>query len=102
MDETVCVDHISDDVLHAELSAIADKFECSFCGRKIEPGEPAFAVELDEVGVLLNVGEVPCVSERCACNVCLVEHDDELLDIFRERFGEVECVVVLLTSFRSL
>ncbi|QIZ99429.1 RES domain-containing protein [Leifsonia sp. PS1209] len=51
MDETACVDHIRDDVLHAALSNVADKFECSFCGRKPEPGEPAFAVELDELGV---------------------------------------------------
>lgn len=51
MDETVCVDHFTDDVLRAELAAVADKFECSYCEREPEPGEPAFAVEMDEVGV---------------------------------------------------
>lgn len=51
MDETVCVDHFTDDALHAALSDVADKFECSFCGRIPEPGEPAFAVDMDELGV---------------------------------------------------
>lgn len=53
MEETVCLDHFTDRVLRDALASEADRFECSFCGRKTVAGEAPFAVEMDELGALV-------------------------------------------------
>lgn len=50
LNETMCVEHVRDQILRADLSKIADKFQCSFCARKQKQDELAFAVDLDELG----------------------------------------------------
>ena len=50
MKETVCLSHITDDVLRGALGEVADKFECSFCPRTSERSTEPFAVAMDELG----------------------------------------------------
>lgn len=53
MEETVCVEHFTDGVLRDALGREADRFECSFCGRKAAAGEAPFAIEMDQLGALV-------------------------------------------------
>ncbi|MFE1664087.1 RES domain-containing protein [Microbacterium sp. P02] len=53
MEATVCLDHFTDPVLRDAFASAADRFECSFCGRKAVEGEAPFAVEMDELGALV-------------------------------------------------
>lgn len=50
MEETVCLDHISDSVLRSKLAGRAEKYECSFCGRAERPNGAPFSVGMDELG----------------------------------------------------
>ena len=53
MTETVCLDHFTDQVLRNALASEAHSLECSFCGREGVDGEAPFAVEMDDLGVLV-------------------------------------------------
>ncbi|WP_301113672.1 RES domain-containing protein [Microbacterium sp.] len=50
MDETVCLDHITDRVLRDLLSFGLSEFRCSFCGRSEPDGGIPFAILMDELG----------------------------------------------------
>ena len=50
IDATLCVSHITDDVLRGRLEPDADAFACSYCGRTASVGEEPFAVPMDLVG----------------------------------------------------
>lgn len=50
IDATLCISHITDDVLKSRLDPDVDRFECSFCGRTETAGETPFAVSMDLLG----------------------------------------------------
>lgn len=51
MEETVCLSHITDDVLRGQLSFGVSEFKCSYCGRSgPEGGGMPFAILMDELG----------------------------------------------------
>ncbi|UIN30637.1 RES domain-containing protein [Microbacterium binotii] len=50
MTETVCLDHITDDVLRGRLAGMAEKFACSFCDRVERPDGVPFAIMMDDLG----------------------------------------------------
>ncbi|MDF2916575.1 MAG: hypothetical protein K0S70_792 [Microbacterium sp.] len=50
MTETVCLVHITDDVLRGELSYGVSEFKCSYCGRSEQEDGMPFAIQMDELG----------------------------------------------------
>lgn len=50
MAETVCLAHITDDVLRGQLAEGASEFTCSYCGRSEPKDVTPFAIPMDDLG----------------------------------------------------